>query len=147
MVSNSPVSEHSATREPRANGEQWESAHTPATRPATRVVVGQQTLSAQVPTALMGAGKSSAPVTPTRRLKRVSSKSTPPESRASKGLKALSFLSPGTTTKAEPATGVTHPTYSTEVPTEATLVVPTTALMAASDRPLVEPVAKTATRY
>ena len=117
MVSNSPVSEHSATREPRANGEQWESAHTPATHPATRVV-GQQTLSAQVPTALMGAGKSSAPVTPTKRLKRVSSKSTPPESRASKGLKALSFLSPGTTTKAEPATGVTHPTYSTDTDTD-----------------------------
>ena len=55
MVSNSPVSEHSATREPSANGEQWESAHTAATHPATRVV-GQQTLSAQVPTALMGAG-------------------------------------------------------------------------------------------
>ena len=89
----------------------------------------------------------SAPVTPTSRLKRVSSKATPPKSKASKGLKALSFLSPGTTTKVEPATGVTHPTYSTEVPTEATLVVPTTALMAASDRPLVEPVAKTATRY
>ena len=55
---------------------------------------------------------------PPSRLKRVSSKSTPPESRASKGLKALSFLSPGTTTKAEPATGVTHPTYSTDTDTD-----------------------------